>query len=882
MAVTTSCTTCPYCGVGCGVLASVSNNELVTVVGDPAHPANHGRLCVKGSTLVATQSHETRLLHPVVDGIEADWDTAITEVAGRFQQTIEQFGPDSVAFYLSGQLLTEDYYVANKLIKGFIGSANVDTNSRLCMASAVAAHKRAFGEDVVCCDYSDLDVADLIVLVGSNAAWAHPVAYQRMVQAVESRGAEIVVIDPRVTSTCDIAELHLQIKPGSDTVLFNGLLTYLNQNSLCDLEFMATATENSAASFAAAEISLSEVAQATGVAETLITRFYDKFGATKKTVTVFSQGINQSVSGTDNANAIINCHLATGRIGIAGAGPFSITGQPNAMGGREVGGMANQLAAHMDFQPEHVKLVEGFWGAPNMATAPGMKAVELFEKMAEGKIKAVWIMATNPAVSLPDTHLVKKALTLCDFVVVSETVKQTDTSVFADVLLPACGWAEKDGTVTNSERCVSRQRELIVGSGLARPDWAIITEVARAMGFESGFPYASVVEIFREHAALSGYQNSGGRLFDISHLKNITEAEYQQLQPFSWPLSHKPFADRQFSTSTGKAQFVATTPGQIAQKTTAEYPFVLNTGRLRDQWHSMTRTGTTAKLFAHQSQPLLEINPLDAEALGVTANHLVQVKSQQGTLTVRAKLTENVQVGHLFLPIHWSDQFSSVGSVGQLFGRAVDPISGQPELKHGAVNLQLVTPHLWVNLFTQDKLPELLLRQLEYWNVSPGQFGGWEYESAFSRATSTSIIEQLAGLYGACQTTDYKDLMSTSQRRFAVREGRLMYALSIGPVLAELAGLVLPDQVDGDRTSWRTLAGVDTDVRSSPLVCTCFEVSESTIATEILAGCDSLDQLGVLLKCGTNCGSCIPELNQMLKQYRQEPESEPQYQRVKQ
>jgi assimilatory nitrate reductase catalytic subunit len=865
MGVTTSCTTCPYCGVGCGVIASVSEQKLIAVEGDPEHPANHGRLCVKGSTLVDTQGHETRLLHPVVDGDEVDWDTALAEVADRFQRVIEQHGPDSVAFYLSGQLLTEDYYVANKLMKGFIGSANVDTNSRLCMASAVAAHKRAFGEDIVCCDYHDLDVADLIVLVGSNAAWAHPVAYQRMVSAVESRGAEIIVIDPRVTSTCDIAELHLQIKPGSDTELFNGLLTYLHQNGLCDLDFIDSATEHSSASFAAAEITVAEVAEATGVDTGLIARFYEKFGKTTKTVTVFSQGINQSVAGTDNANAIINCHLATGRIGVVGAGPFSITGQPNAMGGREVGGMANQLAAHMDFQPEHVATVETFWSAPNMATAPGAKAVELFEKMADGKIKAIWIMATNPAVSLPDTLLVKKALAQCDFVVVSETVKQTDTSVFADVLLPAAGWAEKDGTVTNSERCISRQRKLVAAPGMARPDWAIIVGVARAMGFQTGFSYGSVAEVFQEHAALSGYQNAGSRLFDISHLKDLSESDYDQLQPFYWPRSRKPFANRQFPTSSGKARFVPVIPGPVAQKTTTEYPFVLNTGRLRDQWHTMSRTGTTAKLFAHQSRPLLEINPVDAQGIGITSNKLVRMTSQQGGLTVRTKLTENVQAGHLFMPIHWNDQYSSVGSVGQLFSRAVDPISGQPELKHGAVNLALVTPELWLRLFTLDKLSEPLLQRFEYWSLTPSRCGGWEYECTLSKASAGSMIEQLDRLYSHCQTSDYTDLMSASQRRFAVRERQLMYALSLGPILAEVSEVVLPDQIIDGELDWRALAGATNDGPSSPLVCTCFEVSESAIASALAAGCDSLDQLGAQLKCGTNCGSCIPELNQMLK-----------------
>ncbi|MGL5447642.1 MAG: molybdopterin-dependent oxidoreductase, partial [Rhabdaerophilum sp.] len=460
---TTIRTTCPYCGVGCGVLATPQPDGSVAIAGDPDHPANFGRLCSKGSALGETLSLDDRLLYPEIEGRRASWDQALDLVAQRFSETVAEHGPDSVALYVSGQLLTEDYYVANKLMKGFIGSANIDTNSRLCMASSVAGHRRAFGTDTVPGTYADLEESDLVVLTGSNFAWCHPVLFQRLLVAREKKGTRIVVIDPRRTMTAEAADLHLALEPDSDLPLFLGLLNHLNQAGLRDEKYLAAYVGDTAPALAiAAEFPVARVAAECGLKAKDITRFYEMFAGTKKIVTVYSQGINQSVSGSDKVNAIINCHLFTGRIGHPGMGPFSITGQPNAMGGREVGGLANMLAAHMDIENAgHRDIVQRFWKSPVIAQKPGLKAVDLFRAVGEGKIKALWIMATNPADSLPDADAVQMALKSCPFVVVSDAIRQTDTTRFAHVLLPAAAWAEKDGTVTNSERRISRQRRFL-------------------------------------------------------------------------------------------------------------------------------------------------------------------------------------------------------------------------------------------------------------------------------------------------------------------------------------------------------------------------------------------------------------------------------------
>ena len=482
-------TTCPYCGVGCGVLVNLAADGEVSVRGDPDHPANNGRLCSKGAALAETVGLDGRLLAPEIHGRRASWDEALDLVAATFSRTIADFGPDSVAFYASGQLLTEDYYVANKLMKGFIGTANIDTNSRLCMASSVAGHRRAFGSDTVPVTYEDVELADLIVLVGSNLAWCHPVLYQRIAAAKQRRPEmRVVLIDPRETATADIADLRLPIRADGDVALFAGLLGWLAENGALDRAFIDAHTSGFDAALAAARpANLDQIAEHTGLEPGQLASFFTLFAAAAKVVTIFSQGVNQSSSGTDKVNAIINCHLATGGIGKPGAGPFSVTGQPNAMGGREVGGLANTLAAHMDIEnPTHRERVQRFWRSPRIAERPGLKAVDMFRALADGRVKALWIMATNPADSMPEAGLVEEALKRCPFVVVSDVVRDTDTVRHAHVRLPAAAWGEKDGTVTNSERRISRQRRFLPLPAAARPDWRIICDVAGRMGFADG------------------------------------------------------------------------------------------------------------------------------------------------------------------------------------------------------------------------------------------------------------------------------------------------------------------------------------------------------------------------------------------------------------
>ena len=540
------------------------------IAGDPRHPANLGRLCSKGTALGETLGLENRLLRPMLreaDGNLAPvtWESALDRVANGFAQTIAQHGPDAIAFYLSGQLLTEDYYVANKLMKGFIGSPNVDTNSRLCMASSVAGHRRAFGADTVPGVYEDLDIADLIILVGSNAAWCHPVLYQRIVANKHSRGSRIVVIDPRRTATAEDADLFLPIAPGMDSVLFAGLLVYLAETTALDYSYIDAHTlDFTNALVRAREIApdIEVTAARAGLSASDVSRFFQWFAATSNVVTCFSQGVNQSAQGTDKVTSIINCHLATGRIGKPGMGPFSLTGQPNAMGGREVGGLANQLAAHMAFSPTEIDCVASFWNAPRIVRREGLKAVQMFDAIERGKIKALWVMGTNRRYPCRGRALFANSLSKLDLFVISDNVISNDTiDAGAQILLPACAWGEKDGTVTNSERRISRQRPFLKAPGEVKSDWWIVTQVARRMGFGEDFAYRTVADVFREHAALSAFENAGTRDFDIGALSQLDDDEFNALDPVQWPArgngggnddKRNPSATDNFSRRTAK------------------------------------------------------------------------------------------------------------------------------------------------------------------------------------------------------------------------------------------------------------------------------------------------------------------------------------------
>lgn len=877
-------TTCPYCGVGCGVLANVEDDGKVSVKGDKQHPANYGRLCSKGAALAQTLDLEDRLLTSQLNGKEVGWNEALDAVANGFKRTIEQYGRDAVAFYVSGQLLTEDYYVANKLMKGFIGSANIDTNSRLCMSSAVAGHKRAFGADTVPGCYEDFELADLVVLVGSNTAWCHPVLFQRIMAAKKQRpDMRIVVIDPRETATCEIADLHLPVKPGTDIRLFNLLLTLLAARQRLDQDYIDQHTEGFEESISAA------MQDAQGIEATAdycqlptdkLKNFLDWFIETEKTVTLFSQGVNQSSYGTDKVNAIINCHLASGRIGRPGMGPFSMTGQPNAMGGREVGALANQLAHHIEFDEEGIATLGRFWGSDNIATTPGLKAVDLFQRIEAGEVKAVWIMATNPVVSMPNADQVKRALADCELVVVSDCMAATDTMAYADVALPALAWGEKSGTVTNSERRISRQRQFLAHPGEARPDWWIVKEVAGRMGYD-GFDYQQEVDIFREVASLSGHENKGRRDFDISGMQAISANDYEELTPFQWPRvkgvasrDRRFFSRGGFYTPSRKANFIAVQNGQPGQPVNSQYPYILNTGRVRDQWHTMTRTGKSARLNQHISEPFVAIHPQDAERENIRDHELVRVSSRHGAITVRANVTAEQRPGQVFVPMHWNAQYSADARMGAVVNDFVDPYSGQPEFKHTPVILKRYAVDWGAFIYSRTRLS---LDGIDYWTASRLD-GYWHYELAGSGDVTDvydGLMQQLHGNNDANspQWLQYQDSGTRTFRSALVEDGRINACLFMQtpeqlPSREWLQSLFELESLTPEQRSW-LLSGQSPPgtVEQGAIVCSCFSVGESRILEAIANGASSVEALGEQLQCGTNCGSCIPELKSLLEQH---------------
>ncbi len=873
-------TTCPYCGVGCGVLAEVAADGHVGVRGDPAHPANYGRLCSKGSALAETLSLDDRLLHPAIGGRRASWDEALNLVASRFGEVVAEHGPDAVAFYVSGQLLTEDYYVANKLMKGFIGSANIDTNSRLCMSSSVAGHKRAFGADTVPGTYADLDEADLVVMVGSNFAWCHPVLFQRLMVAREARGTRLVVIDPRRTPTTEGADLHLAICADGDVALFNGLLRHL-AGTAADRGYVERHTAGIADALAAASgCDAPAVARATGLTPADVARFFDLFAATERVVTVYSQGVNQSVCGTDKVNAIINCHLVTGRIGRPGTGPFSITGQPNAMGGREVGGLANQLAAHLDIDdPDHRALVAGFWEAPRLATRGGLKAVDLFGAVADGRVKALWIMATNPVVSMPDADRVCEAIARCPFVVCSDVVRDTDTTRAAHVLLPAAAWGEKDGTVTNSERRITRQRPFLPLPGEARPDWWIIDQVATRMGFGDAFGFASAAAIFAEHAALSAAGNDGTRDFDLGGLAALSDDDYDALAPVQWPVraGERPgvrrfFGEGGFFTPDRRARFVPV-HAPAARAPDPDYPLILNTGRIRDQWHTMTRTGKSPRLAAHLPEPFVALHPDDAAQAGIGAGDLVICESALGALVGRAQIGPGQGRGTVFAPMHWTGEFASAGRVDTLVLGRTDPISGQPASKLTATRVRRF-PARWYGFAVALRRPNIA--GLDYWALARVD-GGWQAELGglavptdwhdFGRAV-VGIVDDTARL------VTYDDAASGRHRLAVFRDGSLEAALFVGPTPLALSrafvAAALGDtmsEADGRRLlAGRPGAG---RVDKGETVCACFQVGGNQIRAALAQpGCTTVAAVGAALRAGTNCGSCRPEIQRIIEASR--------------
>ncbi|WP_196260909.1 nitrate reductase [Pelagibacterium limicola] len=866
-------TTCPYCGVGCGVIATPQADGSVAIAGDPDHPANFGRLCSKGSALGETISLEGRQLFPMIDGRRVGWNEALDAAAARLKSVIDEHGPDAMALYGSGQLLTEDYYVANKLMKGFIGTANIDTNSRLCMASSVAGHKRAFGTDTVPGCYEDLELADLIVLVGSNLAWCHPVLYQRILAAREKRPSmRIVVIDPRRTNAAETADLHLPIATDGDVALFSGLFAHMHNAGAFASNYIATHTSGFDDALDAAEgWTIARTAEATGLDAAEVAAFFDMFTATEKTVTVFSQGVNQSTSGTDKVNAIVNCHLATGRIGRPGMGPFSVTGQPNAMGGREVGGLANMLAAHMDF--DKAELVARFWNAARIATTPGLKAVDLFKAIAAGHIKAVWVMATNPVVSLPDADAARSALRACDTVIVSDMFATTDTARQAHIFLPAAGWGEKNGTVTNSERTISRQRPFLALPGEARPDWWIICEIAKRLGFD-GFDFSSPAEIFAEYAELTGFENNGSRDLDISGLAG---RDYETLSPVQWPIPaaggrrRRFFAGGGFYTPDGKARFVPLTPPP--PRTSEPGQLLLNTGRVRDHWHTMTRTGRTPRLSAHYAEPFAEIHPEDAEHFAIRRTQLVRLENRFGSAVVRALVTERQQKGSVFVPMHWTGETAPTGRVNALIPPHIDPASGQPGLKMGRASMSPVDVALYGFAVSREKP---LLAGADYWALAPAD-RGWRTELAFFQRPGDvlSLARSMFGLPENVTLTTSIDARSgrISIARFDLDRLTFAFYLSPDPVLVSrqwAAGQLSETHADPLQRT-RILSGRPGSDRPDPgpLVCSCFSVGANQIADAVTSeGCVTVDAVGAALGAGTNCGSCRTEIRRIIEAHR--------------
>ncbi len=877
-------TTCAYCGVGCGVEAKVNAQGLLDIRGDKDHPSNYGQLCSKGRALGETVSHQGRLLLPRIDGVDTDWSKALDHVATQFSETIKKHGPDAVAFYVSGQLLTEDYYVANKLMKGFIGSGNIDTNSRLCMSSSVVGHKRAFGSDTVPVCYQDLDTAEMVVIAGSNLAWCHPVLFQRLKVAKQQRPELfIVVIDPRETDCCAIADLHLAIKPGADVALFNGLLAYLATHNKINKNYIKNYTQGFEKALGDAQQdtdNIEQLLEKLDLCEAQLTLFYKQFAHTEKVVTIYSQGINQSSQGSDKVNSILNCHLATGRIGKAGMGPFSVTGQPNAMGGREVGGLANTLGAHMEFgNAQDHRLISDFWETNNLATNPGLKAIELFDAIAEGKVKAVWIMATNPVVSLPNSNKIIAALEKCPLVVVSDCMKDTATTRLANVLLPAQGWSEKSGTVTNSERRISRQRRLLPTPGEGKADWWIISEVAKRMGFSDAFNYRHEGEVFGEYAHMTTLGNQDGKTRDLNliGLTKLDSQGYSELKPQQWPVEtlqesvvhRRMFTDNLFFTESKKAQFIAVTHQLPQGVCSAEYPLLLNSGRIRDHWHSMTRTGLSSRLSAHISEPFITINAQEAQNHHLQSGDLVQVKSASGEALVRASIASSMGNQQAFMPIHWNETNAKKANICTLIPAYTDQHSGQPEFKATPIKIEK-----WAynsEALFLSRVP-LELTEFDYW-VQQKVSKGYLYRIAdkmLAPQLKDKLVTFITDTKGKNLNYSHSDEQHTPLYRYAnVQNQQITCAYIVAHNLQQQSldwmEHLFASALDGNIERAIISGVIEGKLAEGKIICACKQVGENTLKDAIRATpSPTTEKIGECTQAGTGCGSCVADIEQMI------------------
>ncbi len=938
--------TCPYCGVGCGVIIDSEGAQITGVRGDPEHPANFGRLCSKGSTLhlTATQAVtlQTRLLQPMRrlarDTVPqpVTWDAALDQASSTFARIITEHGPDAVGFYVSGQLLTEDYYVFNKLAKGLIGTNNIDTNSRLCMSSAVAGYKKTLGADAPPACYDDLKHAATLFIAGSNTAFAHPILFRRIEDAKRANPAlKIVVVDPRRTDTADMADLHLAIQPGTDVMLFHGMLHLMLWEGWTDAAYMAAHTTGfDELKATVRDFTPDVVAQACGIPKDALmqaTRLFAGFGGNVAgvrlpTLSLYCQGLNQSSSGTAKNTALVNLHLATGQIGKPGAGPFSLTGQPNAMGGREVGGLANLLSAHRDLaNPAHRAEVAALWGVADVPATPGKTAVEMFQAAADGQIKALWIACTNPAQSLPDQATVRAALQRAEFVVVQEAFATTATCAYADLLLPATTWGEKEGTVTNSERRISRVRAAVpppdVASGeVARHDWRIAVDFARRLeplltvraepveaSARSLFPYDTPESIWNEHR-----ESTRGRDLDIT---GLTYAALEQA-PQQWPYPEgaasgkaRLYEDGVFPTPDGKARFANVPYKPVAEPREARYPFSLNTGRLRDQWHGMSRTGTLGRLFGHAPEPALQMHPQDMARRLLSEGDLVHVTSRRGSIVVPVQASAEQGLSQVFLAMHWGEEFISGASatgqrlagVNALTTPTCCPDSKQPEFKHAAV--KVLKAELPWTLLAMAWLPEgqVLAAQTElralmgafpfatcvpFGNAAPASSQAEARTGVLLRAASHEAasdellqrIEAILQLQGL-DVVRYADRKRGQRRAMRLQrhgqDATLQAFLLAGDGSAQkwVSELLVSAQPAQRYGRALLVPGSKPPVDMPPagkVVCTCFNVTDQAINAH-LSNCSGNDQerlasLQGALSCGTNCGSCVPQLQRMVRQ----------------
>lgn len=894
--------TCPYCGVGCGVIIDHDGCRITGVHGDPDHPANFGRLCTKGSTLHLTTQKQNRLLHPELrtsrssPRLRVSWDTALDAAAQRFAEIIREDGPDAVGFYVSGQLLTEDYYVFNKLAKGLVGTNNIDTNSRLCMSSAVSAYKQTLGVDAPPCSYEDFDHTDCILIAGANPAYAHPVAYRRIEAARAQRpDLRIIVADPRRTDTAAGADLHLPILPGTDIWLFNAILHVLIWDGHVDQDWIDKHTEGfEALREHVRSVTPAIAARVCGVPEKDIIIAAQWWGKAQAPMSLWCQGLNQSHHGTHNGTALIALSLARGKIGLPGCGPFSLTGQPNAMGGREVGGMANLLSAHRDLgNPEERAEVAALWGIDSVPANPGLTAVDLFEAAREGKVRALWIACTNPAHSMPQQSLIREALERCEFVVLQEAFATTETASYADLLLPATTWGEKEGTVTNSERRITRVRVALPPPGEAHHDW----EIARDFGFRLGtaigrpasaamFAYQKPEDIFLEHA-----DSTRGRDLDIS---GLTYARLEDLGPQQWPVQQSTgigtvrlYSDGQFPTGSGRARFVIPGKTLTAEKTDAHYPIHLTSGRLRDQWHGMSRTGQSARLYSHVDEPRIDLARTDMERREIREGDLVRVSSRRGNIIVRAHGAEEIRPGQAFMAMHWGKNSLNSAGVNELTLNTQDPFSRQPEFKHTAIQIEKTDlpwqTTLMCSTGTGEAAEDEILRRmsalhpvLERFDYASVFLAGRDHPVLILRLAHTHPIPQewLAELDELLDLTDtyclaYSDAKRSIHKKAVIREGVLTGLRLSGETAAEgwLRELMVTGSQAHELRQW-LLAPLShpphAHATQGRIVCNCLNVSEEQIRTAIATGA-SLEDLQASLRCGTSCGSCLPELRRMLE-----------------